>query len=81
MKAPMTLRQYLGKCPGEEFATHTVISLTYAGRLILWVLGLPFAPVALALNRRIMGKRLARKWKAKYGYRCPEMWCWWMKYM
>lgn len=81
MKLSATLRDYMGHSHVRDFLGSVVMAMGYTGALLIWALFLPFAVLVIPINRRIKGKRIARRWKARYGYTCPEKWHWWLKYM
>lgn len=83
MKIPLHFREYVKRIPDatRSWAVAAFYAVVYTAALTLWIACLPFAAVVIPIRRRVKGKRLARKWKAKHGYFCPETFRWWLRYM
>lgn len=81
MERPYSFHDFLRECPAGKFLDDMTLAVCGAFVTFAWLACLPFAPVVLAFRRRIRGKRYAAAWKRKNGYRCPETFYWWMKYM
>jgi hypothetical protein len=83
MSIPLLFREYVKRIPDatRSWAVAVFYAVVYTSALMLWVACLPFAAVVIPIRRMVRGKRLARRWKAKHGCTCPEMWRWWLRYM
>ena len=81
MKPMYTLRDFIRECPAGKFLDDLTATVVGFFVLLGWIACLPLAPLFLAIRRRFRGKRMAAAWKRRNGYKCPDTFIWWMKYM
>lgn len=81
MIEPYSFRDFLQDCPAEKFLDDLTNAVLGGFIMVGWIVCLPFAPVFLVVRRRFRGKRMAATWKRRNGYKCPDTFIWWMKYM
>jgi hypothetical protein len=81
MERPYSFRDFMKDCPAGKFLDDLTLTVVEFLALLGWLGCLPFAPLVFVIRRRVRGKSMAAAWKRMHGYKCPDSFIWWMKYM